>query len=77
MTLRANKILWNRSKFLYNKETDIEDFGKVQYMRYIVSFGAPIDVTSKKSLDDPSKPGERYSDLTDRKQEQKLYIDRF
>ena len=64
-------------KFLYNKEADIEDFGKIQYMRYIISFGAPLDMTSKPSLDDEAKLGGKYRDLTDRKKEQKQYIDNF
>ena len=77
MMLRSNKMLWNRLKNLYNKEDDIENFGKIQFMRYIIFFGAPIDMTSKKSLVDVNKPGDKYMDLMDRNKEQQAYIDKF
>lgn len=42
-------------------------------MRYFIQFGAPLDMTSQKNLDDDSKKGERYKDITDRQNEQKQY----
>lgn len=51
---------------LFNKESKIDETGKVNYVRFLISFGAPLDMTSKKSLEDETQPGPRYKDLTDR-----------
>lgn len=53
-------------KLLFNKEQDIINSGKVTYMRYFISFGAPLDMTSKQDLIDKNKNGTRYRDYTDR-----------
>ena len=42
--------MWPMIKFLYSKEELIEDTGKVSHMRFIINFGAPIDMRSKDSL---------------------------
>ena len=46
-------------------------------MRYMVNFGAPLDMTTKQSLEDETKKGERYRDYTDRNAEQKKYVNEF
>ena len=61
--------MWKGLKFLFEKESLIEENGNVNYMRFIISFGAPLDMRSKKSLDDDTKPRARYRDLTDRTDE--------
>jgi len=38
-------------------------------MRYIFSFGAPLDMSSNKDLNDQTKDGVRYRDYTDRTDE--------
>jgi len=42
-------------KFLYNKESLIDDSGRVNYMRFLISFGAPLDMSSKKDINDETK----------------------
>lgn len=71
---RNSKPLWTSSKFLYNKESMIDESGNVNYMRFLISFGAPLDMSSKKSLEDETQPGPRYRDLTDRERDQKKYV---
>lgn len=46
-------------------------------MRYFISFGAPLDMSSQKDLNDETKDGVRYRDYTDRTKEQQAYIDKF
>lgn len=50
-SLRNNQMMWPMTRFLYSKEQLIEDTGKVSHMRFLINFGAPIDMRSKKSLD--------------------------
>ena len=38
-------------------------------MRYFFSFGAPLDMSSNKDLNDQTKDGVRYRDYTDRTDE--------
>jgi len=68
--LRNSKVVWPKIKKLFNKETNIEETGKVHYMRYFISFGAPLDMTSKLSLEDETKNGVRYRDYTDETKDQ-------
>ena len=56
-------------RFLYNKEASIDKTGRVNYMRFLISFGAPLDMSSKKDINDETKQGVRYKDLTDRQDE--------
>lgn len=75
--MRNNKLLWPRLRKLFNKEEDIDKTGKVHFMRYFISFGAPLDMTSKPSLEDDTKSGVRYRDYTDRTKDQMKYVDDF
>lgn len=50
--MRSQDIAWSYLKFLFNKEIDIENTGKVNYMRFVMNFGAPLDMSNKKSLND-------------------------
>lgn len=67
--LRANKQMWPQLKFLFNKEENIDESDGVSYMRYFFSFGAPLDMSSNKDLNDQTKDGVRYRDYTDRTDE--------
>lgn len=53
-TFRNTKNLWSSTKLLYNKESMIDETGNVQYVRFLVNFGAPLDMTSKKNIEDDS-----------------------
>lgn len=55
----------------------IDDTGKVSHARILIKFGAPLDMTSKKSLEDETQSGPRYNDLMDRKRDQKQYVSEF
>ena len=46
-------------------------------MRFLMLFGSPLDMTSKKNLNDTSKSGVRYNDITDRPGDQRKYIGDF
>lgn len=67
--MRSQKNVWSLMKFLFNKEIDIENTGNVRYMRFIMNFGAPLDMSTKKSLNNSKQPGPRYRDLMDRNNE--------
>lgn len=49
---RKSGMYWKATKLLYNKESKIDETGKVTYARFLISFGAPLDMSSKKSLTD-------------------------
>ena len=68
---------WNTFKFYYNKEKDIDATGEVHYMRSLINFGAPLDMTSKENKNDSSLPGIVYNDITDNEREQKAYMSDF
>jgi len=61
--------MWNYFKFLYNKEKDIDETGKVNYMRILINFGAPLNMTTKENKNDTSLPGIVYNDITDNERE--------
>ena len=76
--MRSAPRVWKAMKFLFNKESIIDESdGKVKYMRYMLNFGAPLDMSSKQSLKDDGEKGQRYRDYTDRNSEQKAYVNEF
>lgn len=64
---------WKSLKYLFNKEENIDKTNGVQYMRMLLSFGAPLDMSGKTSIDG-SIEGSKYKDITDREREQKVFI---
>jgi len=48
---------------MFQKKSEIEDEGKLTYMRSFMRFGLPLNVN-----------GTRYKNSVDKKDEQKLYI---
>lgn len=72
--LRKNDFLWSKFQTFFNKEEKIDKTGEVHFMRLFLQFGAPLNMTSKANVNDTSKPGKRYNDITDNEREQKVYV---